>query len=592
MTTFAPYTTFGQYRIVGLLGRGGMADVYQAEDARSGQVVALKVLPAEFARDRERARRFAEEIQAAAALDHPSIVPLFDVGEVDGLHYYAMSVLPGGDLKDRLRNGALDPTEAVRITREIASALAYAHEQGFVHRDVKPQNILFRADGGAVLTDFGIAWALGRGTRMTVTGLAVGTPHYMSPEQTRGETVDGRSDLYSLGIVLHEMLTGRVPFDAGENQAIGFLHLRARRPRLARHLRAFQPVLNRLLGVRPKQRPDSAGALLKLLDAINADGASAGSRGPVARSAARPGPGRSAAMAWGLGGAMLGLILIAGMLHFESSARRPMPVGGGAVLSSGAAASSPMSASRPEARSPTDWLSSTSRDDPVATAHPVPAPVPTSAPAPESESALGPAPAAFVDGRYADPQIRATMSRLSALSQSSALIWLPAVSAMEETAELLARASSSSIARHLTEGTAIEPQIEALRVLSSDLHRALDTLDEFPEDLLEIETELVRYRQDPRPENRAPLLESIDRTLIQAARIDSALGVIERSLADMRRRMQRIVERGAQGPIGEAFFRSALDSERKLAEGIEQVGRDRAALHAYLDDVRVLQSRL
>jgi len=131
-----------------------MADVYEAEETSVGRVVALKILPAAFARDEERAGRFAKEIQASAALDHPNIVSVFDVGEVDDLHYYTMSILPGGDLKARLKHGALPEADALRIAREIAGALHYAHEKGFVHRDVKPENILFRQDGSAVLTDF------------------------------------------------------------------------------------------------------------------------------------------------------------------------------------------------------------------------------------------------------------------------------------------------------------------------------------------------------------------------------------------------------------------------------------------------------
>lgn len=585
MNTLSPNSIFGNYRILRLLGQGGMADVYEVEDITNGRVVALKVLPAEFARDQERVGRFAREIRAASLLDHRSIVAVYEVGEVEGLHYYSMALLPGGDLRVRLKQGPLAPDEAVRVSKEIAGALRYAHGKGFVHRDVKPGNILFDEDGGAVLTDFGIARALGRDTRMTGTGLAIGTPHYMSPEQIRGGVVDTRSDLYSLGIVLHEMLTGRVPFDAEDAQAVGFQHLNARRPRLEWHLRAFQPLLNGLLAVRPDKRPASAGDVLKLLRAMDAEAVTAaGPREIADRSPAWPGHGARAVMVWGLGGVALGFALIAGVFYFEGNAQRPAPVGGGAVFSSSKSVPSQTQPSRPEAGSPTDWLSSPSSETPVAAAAPVPAP--DSSPASRSVNT------AFVGGRYADPQVRATMSRLSALTQSSAVVWLPVIGTVEETTELLARASGSSITRRLVEGTAIEAHIEALRVLSSDLNRALDTLDAIPHDLLEVETELARYQQDPRPENLRPLRQSIDNTLTQGERIDSALELTERSLADMRRRFRLIVERGAQGPIGEAFFRSALDSQRKLADGIDQVRSDREALRSYLADVRSLQGRL
>jgi len=240
-----------------------MADVYEAEDTAIGRVVALKILPAAFARDRERAGRFAKEIQASAALDHPHIVPVFEVGEHDGLHYYTMSVLHGGDLKAKLRKGALAQSEAVRIAREIAAALGYAHEKGFVHRDVKPENILFREDGSAVLTDFGIARAIGSGTRMTATGLSIGTPHYMSPEQARGEEVDGRSDLYALGVVLFEMLTGQVPFDATDSLAIGIMHLQAPIPEFPEHLKQYQPILDGLLAKELEDRYPRGEALAR-----------------------------------------------------------------------------------------------------------------------------------------------------------------------------------------------------------------------------------------------------------------------------------------------------------------------------------------
>ena len=347
MTTFAPNTEFGKYRILRLLGQGGMADVYEAEETSVGRIVALKVLPAAFARDEERARRFAKEIQASAKLDHPNIVSVFDVGEVDGLHYYTMSVLPGGDLNDRLKNAALTPADALRITREIASALAYAHDNGFVHRDVKPENILFREDGSAVLTDFGIARATVGGTRMTATGLSIGTPHYMSPEQARGKDVDGRSDLYALGVVFHEMLAGKVPFDAQDSFAVGLMHINNPAPQLPPALAKFQPILDRLLAKDPADRYQNGAELIEDLERINK-----GERIRPAPSATRvvkreqraqtsdheaSTPGTRHGFYWAAGGAALAAVLAVGLYLWQDPQSSPPPLGGGSTVSRPAA---------------------------------------------------------------------------------------------------------------------------------------------------------------------------------------------------------------------------------------------------------------
>ena len=216
-------TRLGHYRIIALLGRGGMADVYRAADERLGREVALKAVPPEFARDPERVERFEREVRAAARLTHPNIVTVYEFGQGGGQHFYTMALMPGGDLKARVRAhpDGMPPAEARAVAAAMARALDYAHRQGFVHRDVKPENILFGEDGAPQLTDFGIARAMSSGTRMTATGMSIGSPHYMSPEQARGQAVDGRSDLYSLGVVLYEMLTGRVPFDAADTFAVG-----------------------------------------------------------------------------------------------------------------------------------------------------------------------------------------------------------------------------------------------------------------------------------------------------------------------------------------------------------------------------------
>ena len=257
----------GHYRILGLLGRGGMADVYRAEDERLGREVALKLMPPEFARDPDRVERFEREVRAAAKLTHSNIVTVHEFGREVEQPFYTMALMRGGDLKARIRSHpeGMPPEEAREIALAVARALAYAHGEGFVHRDVKPENILFGQDGVPQLTDFGIARAMSSGTRMTATGMSIGSPHYMSPEQARGQAVDGRSDLYSLGVVLYEMLTGRVPFDAADTLAVALRHLNDPVPPLPRHLAEWQPLLDRLLAKSPGDRYASAGEQVDVL---------------------------------------------------------------------------------------------------------------------------------------------------------------------------------------------------------------------------------------------------------------------------------------------------------------------------------------
>ena len=262
-------TRLGHYRILALLGRGGMADVYTAEDERLGREVALKAVPPEFARDPERVERFRREVRAAARLSHPNIVTVYEFGQGDGLHFYTMALMAGGDLKARIRAHpeGMPPAEARSVAVAMARALDYAHKRGYVHRDVKPENILFGEEGTPQLTDFGIARAMSEGTRMTATGMSIGSPHYMSPEQARGLAADGRSDLYSLGVVLYEMLTGRLPFDAGDTLAVAYAHVNDPAPALPTELADWQPVVDRLLGKSPEDRYGSAGELAEVLGA-------------------------------------------------------------------------------------------------------------------------------------------------------------------------------------------------------------------------------------------------------------------------------------------------------------------------------------
>ena len=211
----------GRYRIDRELGHGGMATVYLAQDLKHGREVAIKVLRPELAHSLG-ADRFLREIQLAAKLSHPHILPLYDSGEAAGVLYFVMPNVEGASLRDRLdQTKQLPVDEAVRIASEVAGALDYAHRHGVVHRDIKPENIMLH-DGHAMVADFGIGKALSAGDSqsLTQTGMSVGTPAYMSPEQAVGEEVDGRSDLYSLGCVLYEMLVGEPPFTGPTVQAV------------------------------------------------------------------------------------------------------------------------------------------------------------------------------------------------------------------------------------------------------------------------------------------------------------------------------------------------------------------------------------
>jgi len=255
------------YRILRQLGRGGMATVYLALQESVQREVALKVMSPSLQADPDFSERFLREARIAAKLHHRHVVGIHDVGRAGEANYIAMEYLGGGPVLAR-DAGPRPVGFALRVTREIGLALHYAHAKGFVHRDVKPDNILLREDGSAALTDFGIARAADSSTRMTRTGAVIGTPHYMSPEQARGRPIDGRADLYSLGIVLYELLVGRVPFHADDSLAVGIMHITQPIPVLPEHLGPIQPILNRLLAKQPDERYQSGQQLADAIEQV------------------------------------------------------------------------------------------------------------------------------------------------------------------------------------------------------------------------------------------------------------------------------------------------------------------------------------
>lgn len=218
-------TVFGHFLVRRLLGRGGMAAVYEALDTRLDRIVALKVLPSEFLHDRTFGRRFENEARLIASLEHPNIVPIYETGIEAGVPWMSMRLLRGGTLGALLERGRLSFPEVVRLLRQVAAALDHAHAVGVVHRDVKPANILLDAAGTASVADFGLAQLMERDAGLTQTGMLTGTPHYMAPEQALGKRVDHRCDIYSLGIVAYEMFVGTPPFGGDSPVSVLLRHV-------------------------------------------------------------------------------------------------------------------------------------------------------------------------------------------------------------------------------------------------------------------------------------------------------------------------------------------------------------------------------
>ncbi len=290
-------TTLGKYRILAPLGHGGMAHVYLAHQENLDREVAIKVLSPWYAADRNFVERFNLEARLVARLSHPNIVTIHDFSEQNGHLYIVMQLVDGGTLKqllDRLRDpsssanqhgqgviGAMDVLEANRIFQQLASALAYAHEKGIIHRDIKPVNVLMDRTKRPILSDFGIAKVLASTKELTRPGAGVGTPEYMSPEQCKGEQVDGRADIYALGIMLYESLTGRTPFIGDNYPAIAHSHIYETPPDPRIFNRLIPPsvsdVILTALQKKPERRYQHASDIAKALERAVQVGSKAGS---------------------------------------------------------------------------------------------------------------------------------------------------------------------------------------------------------------------------------------------------------------------------------------------------------------------------
>jgi serine/threonine-protein kinase PpkA len=331
------------YRVIRPIGIGGMASVYLAVQESLDREVALKVMAPALAANHEFTERFLKEGRITARLSHPNLVTVFDIGQ-HGTHYYlAAEYIPGGTLRDKLNQG-ISVAEALDVVRDVAHGLHYAHDAGFVHRDVKPGNVLFRLNGTAVLADFGIAKSIDGTTMATQVGSSIGTPHYMSPEQAKAEKVDGRSDLYSLGAMLFELLTGKPPYDASDPFTIALMHVTHPVPQLPAPVTWLQPLIDGLMAKDPGVRPASGEAFVAAVDQLLASAPEAKSlaEAPTARrrtaprltrtdqqKVAKSAPASSAAQrpAWLLPVAGIGVVAIAGIGLWLSLGSSPQPSG-------------------------------------------------------------------------------------------------------------------------------------------------------------------------------------------------------------------------------------------------------------------------
>ncbi len=257
------------YEIEKIIGEGGMARVYLALHKALNRKVAIKVMDRQHGADSESSNRFLREARIVANLTHPNIVTIHDVGEHDGHNYLVMEFLPNGKtLKDKMKLG-VDSQYALSIVRQVATALKAAHEKNIVHRDIKPDNIMFRADGSVVLMDFGVARSVdSTATQVTQAGLIIGTPQYISPEQAKGKNIGTYSDIYSLGVVFYEMLTGKAPYTADTPLTLALKHVSEPVPELTGGLAIYQPLLDRMMAKRREDRYSNCDQIIADIDSI------------------------------------------------------------------------------------------------------------------------------------------------------------------------------------------------------------------------------------------------------------------------------------------------------------------------------------
>ena len=264
-----PPTKFSRYEIKAELGRGGMATVYRAYDPSFDREVALKVLPREFLHDPQFKGRFQREIKTVARLEHPAIVPVYDVGEEDGQPFFVMRYMTGGSLSDWIKRGKFSLEDTARIIERLAGALAYAHAKGVVHRDLKPDNVLFDNNGDPFISDFGIAKLEEAASTLTGSGV-VGTPAYMSPEQAQSNETDNRSDIYGLGVIIFQMLIGRQPYEADTPMGVIVKHITEPVPEILQYDSALSPEVDAVIKTAmAKDKGDRYPTAIKLAQALN-----------------------------------------------------------------------------------------------------------------------------------------------------------------------------------------------------------------------------------------------------------------------------------------------------------------------------------
>ncbi|MGB2768757.1 MAG: protein kinase [Candidatus Zixiibacteriota bacterium] len=284
---FAPDTVISHYKIIRKIGAGGMGEVYLARDTKLNRQVALKFLPAQYASDKEFKERFKREAQAAAVLNHPNIITIHEVAEHESRPYISMEYVEGVSLKELIARGGLSIDRIIDIAGQICGALAQAHQTGIVHRDVKPQNILVDRDGRLRILDFGLA-KVKKEAMLTQLGTTVGTVAYMSPEQARGEDVDHRTDIWALGVVLHEMLTGEMPFKGEHDQAVIYSILNAEPRPMTGSVIELEQVVNKALAKNPGERYQTVSEVLDDLRLMKEGFDSGTSSTLVARTQALP----------------------------------------------------------------------------------------------------------------------------------------------------------------------------------------------------------------------------------------------------------------------------------------------------------------